>query len=130
MAGRADRLGSLQHGSTAAKGTGIVVEAAIATIGSLLILALVFGSFLAFLPVIIGGVSVMSTFLVVGGLTEITDVSQIVEFLIALIGLGVAIDYSLLVVSRWREERSAGHDNEEAVTIAMARAGRAGSSPG
>jgi putative drug exporter of the RND superfamily len=115
----------LQNGSTSAKGTGIIAEAAIATIGSLLILALVFGSFLAFLPVIIGGVSVLSTFLVVGGLTEITDVSQIVEFLIALIGLGVAIDYSLLVVSRWREERSAGHDNEEAITIAMSRAGRA-----
>jgi RND superfamily putative drug exporter len=93
--------------------------------GSLLILALVFGSLLAFLPVIIGGVSVMATFLIVGGLTEITDVSQIVEFLIALIGLGVAIDYSLLVVSRWREERAAGHDNAEAITIAMAHAGRA-----
>jgi len=115
----------LQNGSGSAKGTGIIVEAAIATVGSLLILALVFGSFLAFLPVIIGGVSVLSTFLVVGGLTEVTDVSQIVEFLIALIGLGVAIDYSLLVVSRWREERSSGHDNEEAITIAMAHAGRA-----
>jgi RND superfamily putative drug exporter len=114
----------LQNGAASAKGTGIIAEAAIAAIGSLLILALVFGSLLAFLPVIIGGVSVMATFLVVGGLTEITDVSQIVEFLIALIGLGVAIDYSLLVVSRWREERAAGHDNTEAVTIAMAHAGR------
>ena len=41
----------------------------------------------------------LATFLIVGGLTEITGVSQIVEFLIALIGLGVAIDYSLLVVT-------------------------------
>ena len=47
-----------------------------------------------------------------GGLTEITGVSEIVGFLIALIGLGVAIDYSLLVVSRWREERAAGQDNQ------------------
>jgi RND superfamily putative drug exporter len=53
-----------------------------------------------------------------------TGVSQIVEFLIALIGLGVAIDYSLLVVSRWREERASGRDNQEAVAVAMARAGR------
>jgi RND superfamily putative drug exporter len=68
---------------------------------------------------------VLATFLLVGGLTEITGVSQIVEFLIALIGLGVAIDYSLLVVSRWREERSAGRDNQSAVTEAMAHAGRA-----
>ena len=67
----------------------------------------------------------LATFLVVGGLTELTGVSQIVEFLIALIGLGVAIDYSLLVVSRWREERAAGRDNTAAVTEAMNHAGRA-----
>ena len=58
-----------------------------------------FASFLALLPCSRGN-SVLATFLVVGGLTEVTGVSQIVEFLIALIGLGVAIDYSLLVVSR------------------------------
>ena len=90
-----------------------------------MILALVFGSFLAFLPLLIGGVSVLTTFLIVGGLTEITGVSQIVEFLIALVGLGVAIDYSLLVVSRWREERSAGRPNADAVAVAMEHAGRA-----
>ena len=67
----------------------------------------------------------LGTFLIVGGLTEITGISQIVEFLIALVGLGVAIDYSLLVVSRWREERSAGRANEDAVTVAMEHAGRA-----
>ena len=67
----------------------------------------------------------LATFLLVGGLTEVTGVSQIVEFLIALIGLGVAIDYSLLVVSRWREERAAGRDNAAAVTEAMNHAGRA-----
>jgi RND superfamily putative drug exporter len=49
----------------------------------------------------------------------------VVQFLIALIGLGVAIDYSLLVVSRWREERAHGHSNEDAVVTAMATAGRA-----
>ncbi|HUN36758.1 MAG TPA: MMPL family transporter [Trebonia sp.] len=114
----------LQNGSKPAKGTGIMVEAAIGSIGSLLILALLFASFLAFVPLIIAGVSVLATFLIVGGLTEVTGVSQIVEFLIALIGLGVAIDYSLLVVSRWREERAAGRDNTEAVTVAMAHAGR------
>ena len=89
------------------------------------ILAFVYASFLALLPLLIGGISVLSTFLLVGGLTEITGVSQIVEFLIALIGLGVAIDYSLLVVSRWREERAAGRDNAGAVVQAMNHAGRA-----
>ena len=108
-----------------AKGTSLMVEAMIGAVGALVILAIVFASFLALLPLLIGGVSVLATFLLVGGLTEITGVSQIVEFLIALIGLGVAIDYSLLVVSRWREERAAGRDNASAVTEAMAHAGRA-----
>ncbi len=102
-----------------------MAEAMIGAVGALVILALVFASFLALLPLLIGGVSVLATFLLVGGLTEMTGVSQIVEFLIALIGLGVAIDYSLLVVSRWREERAAGRDNLAAVTEAMNHAGRA-----
>jgi RND superfamily putative drug exporter len=49
----------------------------------------------------------------------------VVEFLIALVGLGVAIDYSLLVVTRWREERARGQDNTSAVIAAMNTAGRA-----
>ena len=115
----------LANGQQQAKGTGIMVEAMIGSVGSLVILTLVFASFLALLPLVIGGISVLATFLLVGGLTEVTGVSQIVEFLIALIGLGVAIDYSLLVVSRWREERAAGRDNQAAVLEAMNHAGRA-----
>ena len=110
---------------SSSKGTGLMTEAMIGSVGALVILALVFASFLALLPLLIGGISVLATFLVVGGLTEVTGVSQIVEFLIALIGLGVAIDYSLLVVSRWREERAAGRDNAAAVAEAMNHAGRA-----
>jgi RND superfamily putative drug exporter len=52
-------------------------------------------------------------------------VSPVVQFLIALIGLGVAIDYALLVVSRWREERTHGREGDEAVQRAMESAGRA-----
>jgi putative drug exporter of the RND superfamily len=115
----------LSSGGKQAKGTSIMVEAMIGAVGSLAILILVFASFLALLPLLIGGISVFATFLVIGGLTEVTGISQIVEFLIALIGLGVAIDYSLLVVSRWREERAAGRDNAAAVTEAMNHAGRA-----
>ncbi len=115
----------LANGPGAAKGTSLMIETIIASTGAAVILALVFGSFLALLPLLIGGVSVLATFLIVGGLTEITQISQIVEFLIALVGLGVAIDYSLLVVSRWREERSAGRTNAEAVAAAMEHAGRA-----
>jgi RND superfamily putative drug exporter len=115
----------LSNGAPSGKGTGVMTEVMIGAVGALVILALVFGSFLAVLPLLIGGISVLATFLIVGGLTEITGVSQIVEFLIALIGLGVAIDYSLLVVSRWREERAAGRDNQAAVVEAMNHAGRA-----
>ena len=88
-------------------------------------LLFVFASFLALLPLLIAAVSILTTFLLVLGLTTFTDVSFVVQFLIALIGLGVAIDYSLLLVSRWREERAHGHDNEEAVVIAMKTAGHA-----
>jgi RND superfamily putative drug exporter len=52
-------------------------------------------------------------------------VSPIVQFLIALIGLGVAIDYSLIVVVRWREERAHGREGDEAIIRAMGTAGRA-----
>lgn len=84
-----------------------------------------FASFLALLPLLIAAVSILTTFMLVLGLTTFTDVSIIVEFLIALIGLGVAIDYSLLLVSRWREERANGRSNEDAVVVAMKTARRA-----
>ena len=106
------------------QGGSVMAEAMIGAAGALIVLLVLFASFLALLPLLIGGVSVLATFLIVGGLTEITGISQIVEYLIALIGLGVAIDYSLLVVTRWREERAAGRDNTAAVTAAMAQAGR------
>lgn len=70
-------------------------------------------------------VAVPTTFLPVWGVTAVTDVSFIVEFLTALIGLGIAIDYSLLIIIRWREERAQGHANALAVERAMATAGRA-----
>jgi putative drug exporter of the RND superfamily len=106
-------------------GTSVLVEGMVGGLGALIILAFVFASFLAFLPIIMGATSVLSTFLLVLGLTTFTGVSMIVEFLIGLIGLGIAIDYSLLVVTRWREERAHGRDNIAAVEAAMAHAGRA-----
>jgi len=103
---------------------GVLVETLIGGVGALIILILVFGSFLAFVPLLMAFVSIPTTFLLVWGLTTVTDVSLIVEFLIALVGLGIAIDYSLLIVTRWREERAHGHENNEAVQRAMESAGR------
>jgi RND superfamily putative drug exporter len=67
----------------------------------------------------------MVSFLLLWGLTAVTEVSPIVQFLVALIGLGVSIDYALLVVVRWREERDKGLEGDEAVAAAMGTAGRA-----
>jgi RND superfamily putative drug exporter len=106
-------------------GPGVLLEAVIGGLGALLVLAFVFGSLLAIVPLVMALVSIMTTFLLLLGLTQLTAVSPIVQYLIALIGLGVAIDYSLLVATRWREERSRGRTGDEAVQRAMQSAGRA-----
>jgi putative drug exporter of the RND superfamily len=106
-------------------GPGLLLEAVLGGLGALAVLLFVFASFLAIVPILMAIVSIMTTFLLLLGLTELTSVSPIVQFLIALLGLGVAIDYSLIVVSRWREERSHGRSGDEAVQKAMETAGRA-----
>jgi putative drug exporter of the RND superfamily len=116
---------ALQKQSGSSDGPGVLLEAVVGGLGALLVLAFVFASFLAIVPILMAIPAIMTTFLLVLGLTKVTDVSPIVQFLIALIGLGVAIDYSLLVVSRWREERAHGHSGDEAVQRAMETAGRA-----
>jgi RND superfamily putative drug exporter len=105
-------------------GLGVLGEVFIGAIGALVVLVLVFGSFLAVVPLIVAAVSILGTFLLLGAITTVTGVSQLVEYLVALIGLGVSIDYSLLIVTRWREERDRGRANDEAVILAMTTAGR------
>jgi putative drug exporter of the RND superfamily len=106
-------------------GPGVLTETLFGAAGALIVLLFVFASALAFLPMIVAAVSIMATFLMLLPLTYLTDVSFIVQFLVALVGLGVAIDYSLLFVTRWREERDHGRDNHEAVVAAMETAGHA-----
>ena len=106
-------------------GPGVLVEALFGGLGALIVLAFVFASFLALVPLLMAIPAIMTSFLIVYGLTTVTGISPIVQFLIALIGLGVAIDYSLLVVVRWREERAHGHQGDEAIVRAMGTAGRA-----
>ncbi|MGB9111721.1 MAG: MMPL family transporter, partial [Acidimicrobiales bacterium] len=107
------------------KGPGVFVETIIGGFGALAVLGFVFASFLALLPLFIAAVTILTSYLALLGLTYITNISFIVEYLVALIGLGVAIDYSLLIVTRWREERAHGLDNHAAVVAAMQSAGRA-----
>ena len=95
-------------------------------VDALLVLAFVFASFMAIVPLLMAIVAIPTTFLLVWPLASATDVSVIVKFLIALVGLAIAIDYALLVVVRWREERQRAQlTNEEAVVKAMQHAGMA-----
>jgi RND superfamily putative drug exporter len=117
-------LQQLANGGSS-KGPGVLVETMIGAAGALAVLAFVFGSLLAFVPLLIAASSILTTLLVVLGVTTFANVSFIVLFLVSLVGLGVAIDYSLLIVTRWREEREHGRDNHDAVVVAMSTAGRA-----
>jgi RND superfamily putative drug exporter len=106
-------------------GPSTLVETIIGMVGGLVILAFVFGSAIAIVPLLMAVPAILISLLLVGGVTHLTDVSFLVEYLVALIGLGVAIDYSLLVVTRWREEREHGLDNHAAILAAGATAGHA-----
>jgi RND superfamily putative drug exporter len=117
-------MNELKSGTQAKQSLGVLAETLTAALAALAVLVFVFGSALAVVPLLMAAVAIPATFLAVYGLTEITSVFFIVQYLVALIGLGVAIDYSLLLVTRWREELAAGHDREEAVHRAMATAGR------
>jgi putative drug exporter of the RND superfamily len=116
---------ALQNEAGGDSGTGVLLESVLGGGGALVVLAFVFASLLALLPMAMAIVSIMTTFLLVWGLTAFTDVSPVVQFLVALVGLGIAIDYSLLIASRWREERAHGRQGDEAVLRAMETAGRA-----
>jgi RND superfamily putative drug exporter len=105
-------------------GAGMLIETLVGALGALLVLIFVFRSFMALMPVLMAAVAIPTTFLLVWPLASVTDVSVIVQFLVALVGLGIAIDYSLLVVARWREERQdASLSNDAAVRSAMRHAG-------
>jgi uncharacterized membrane protein YdfJ with MMPL/SSD domain len=106
-------------------GSSVVTEILIGGVLALLVLVWVFGSALAILPLISAAVSVLSMQLAIYGLTYLTDIhiNPAVQFIVALVGLGLSVDYSLLLVNRWREEREGGADNRSAVAAAIAKAG-------
>ena len=76
------------------------------------------------MPLAVAIASILNTFTLVWILTYITNVSIIVQFLIALVGLGVAIDYALLMIFRFRDELREGEDVETALVQTMTHAGR------
>jgi RND superfamily putative drug exporter len=92
---------------------------------TLLLLLFVFGSVVAAaMPLTIGGVSVVGTLLALRVLDGITPVSVFAVNLTTVLGLGLAIDYSLFIVSRFREELAAGRAVGPALEETLAHAGR------
>jgi len=90
-----------------------------------LLLIFVFGSLVAAgLPLFVGGLAIVGSFFVIWIGSQFTDVSIFALNLITGLGLGLGIDYSLLVVNRFREERAAGNDVPTAVTNTVASAGK------
>src|SRR5438876_11077184 len=106
-------------------GPSVLTEALIGGVGALIILMFVFGTLPGVaIPLAIALKAMLNTFTLVWVLTYLTNVSIIVQFLIALVGLGVAIDYALLMIFRFREELSHGEDVETALVETMTHAGR------
>lgn len=108
-----------------AGGPSVLAETMIGAVGALVILLFVFGTLPAVLvPMLSAAASILTTFLLVLGLTYVTDVSLVVQFLVALVGLGLAIDYSLLMIFRFREELRHGLSVDDALVETMQHAGR------
>jgi RND superfamily putative drug exporter len=91
----------------------------------LVLLVVIFGGLTAAsLPLAIGGLSILGAFTMLRLLSLATDVSIFAVNIITMLGLGLAIDYGLFVVSRFREEVRSGKDTEAALRRTMATAGR------
>ncbi|MFE7142499.1 MMPL family transporter [Streptomyces sp. NPDC057644] len=92
---------------------------------TLVLLVMVFGSAVAaMLPLGVGIVAILGTNAVLRGLTEFTDVSVFAMNLTTALGLGLAIDYALFIVRRFREELAGGADPRTAVGTTLRTAGR------
>ena len=92
---------------------------------TLILLVLVFGGLVAAsLPLLVGALTVLGTFLVLTVINSFTDVSIFSLNLTTAMGLGLAIDYALFIISRYREELAAGWSVNDAVVRSVRTAGR------
>ena len=116
----------LQEDIGGSGGPSVLVEVLIGGLGALLVLLFVFGTLTAVLiPLVMAAIaSILTTFSAVLALTYVTDVSIDRRVPVALVGLGVAVDYSLLMIFRFREELHHGGDVETALVETMTHAGR------
>ncbi len=91
----------------------------------LVLLVVVFGGLVAAsLPLFVGALAILGAFVLLRGLSAVTDVSIFSINIVTMIGLGLAIDYALFIVTRFREELAKGNDVETALTVTMSTAGR------
>ncbi|KGI69443.1 MMPL family transporter [Mycolicibacterium rufum] len=92
---------------------------------SFVVLVWVFGGLLAAaLPVAVGGFAILGSMAVLRGVTLVTDVSIFALNLSIALGLALAIDYTLLIISRYRDELAGGADRDRALVRTMTTAGR------
>lgn len=113
--------GEFQHATETDLKRGEMVALPIAFV----VMIVIFGGLLAaFLPLIIAVLGSLSAFLVLLAATYLTDVSMYTLNVVTMLGLGLGIDYGLLMVSRFREERRAGRDVPEAVGRTVTTSGR------
>ncbi|OBK73837.1 MMPL family transporter [Mycobacterium sp. 1274761.0] len=92
---------------------------------SFVVLVWVFGGLLAAaLPLAVGAFAILGSMAVLHAITFVTDVSIFALNLSVAMGLALAIDYTLLIVSRYRDELTAGSERDEALIRTMATAGR------
>ncbi|RJO73414.1 MMPL family transporter [Nocardia panacis] len=89
------------------------------------LLFFIFGGLIAAaLPLLVGALTVAGANGIVMALTHLTQVNSFVSGVISMVGLGLAIDYGLFIVSRFREELAEGHDTPAAVRRTVTTAGR------
>ncbi|WP_342802282.1 MMPL family transporter, partial [Nocardia sp. No.11] len=90
-----------------------------------ILLFFIFGGIVAAaLPLVIGGLTILGATGLVMVLSNFTEVNSFVTGVVSMIGLGLAIDYGLFIVSRFREELAEGYDTKAAVRRSVVTAGR------
>ncbi|WP_067570142.1 MMPL family transporter [Nocardia acidivorans] len=103
----------------------LVVAESISIPLTAVVLVLVFGGVVAAsLPVLVGSLAVVGALGAVGVIARFTEVSVFAMNVVSLLGLGLAIDYGLFVVGRFREELAAGQSTAAAISRALDTAGR------
>jgi len=101
-----------------------VGELYLAVPAALLILLVVFGTASALLPFLFAAATIPPALGLAWGVAHLLELSDYLLNMVLLIGLGIAIDYSLLIVNRYRDERRLGRPHREAVDETMLHAGR------